>query len=119
MTHELDLTRVLVHFPGEYTRGFAVDQRYKADADVEFGGKIHRFEMDTGSERGQKIAERLQVYDGVSDTILWIVKTPERRESLLSKCTNENCYFGLYNELIQGVNQWVNIHRVTAELTGY
>jgi hypothetical protein len=112
LRHEISLTWVLLALGYPCRRLDDVDQRLLPDAEIEVNGELHFGELDTGSERGRKIEERLSIWGTVSDPILWIVMTEQRRQSLRAKDRNENSYFGVWKEVVNNPKGevWLNVN---------
>jgi len=117
--HELDLTDICKLYPVNFLRGGEVNENYKSDAEAEFQGELHYFEMDESTERGEKLEQRLHAYDYVRNPVLWITHREDRRRNMIDKCSNENCYFGLFKEIIDDPYGpvWVNKRGERASIT--
>jgi hypothetical protein len=94
------VTTVLLALGFAFKRLDDVDQKLRPDFELDVRGELHYGELDTGSERGTKIEDRLSIYHSVGNPVLWIVQSEARRQSLRAKDTNPNSYFGIFNDVV-------------------
>ena len=81
LTHETDLSSVLVHFEAEgvsWTRGEDVDTAFRADVDIREYGHLFHLELDRDTERRRALAKRLGVYSKTSDFVLFVAPHDRR-----------------------------------------
>jgi hypothetical protein len=75
LSHESDLSQVLVHFEleeWEWLRGEDADPRFRADSDLRQYGRVFRLEVDENTERRRALERRLKSYEGSQDFVLFV-----------------------------------------------
>jgi hypothetical protein len=89
LKHEVLLTEFMLLYEEQAVdvkRGFKVDKRFRADAEMTLSGAKFYVEMDTGTMRGYgRVEERWANYAGCDGTLLVVTVSQARLESLLKK----------------------------------
>ena len=84
LPHEIMGTRFLLKYDlDKCVRGYDVDKRTRADAEIWMGGRKYLVEIDTGKVKYRRIQARWRKYRGVEDFLLVVTSTEDRMKRVI------------------------------------
>lgn len=118
--HEWEISVVVLRMRlDECYRGSQVRECYELDAELLVDGKEYGLELDRHTEGYAQVARRMAKLAPYPNDVLWLVKTPARRERFLELANGRETFWcGLWSEVLADPHGevWVNAAGETASL---
>lgn len=116
--HEYQLTQFVIRCNAHaMRRGQDVDQRFRADAELEINGQAFYAEIDLGSEGRPQVRKQMDRYKIAGADVLWICQTEKRMKSLMELTDSPTVWFTTYDRSLTPHEEvWLNIHGETTAL---
>ena len=102
LEHEVKLTEFLLYFTMPIDRLGDVDPKLRPDATMHAKGGDYHVEMDEGTHSAFKAAKRLEVYQNVQATVLFITTSIARGKNILKRCQflGDKLWVSLYEKAV-------------------
>ena len=108
LRHELLLTDFLLCYPkATIVRGWRVDKRIRADAEMMLDGRKFFVELDTGEQSYRQVRDRQLSYAGVQDFLLYVTLSERRLQGLLGQA-----------DAVKGIALFSTLRRVQVDPAG-
>ena len=102
LEHEVKVTEFLLNFDMPIDRLNDVDPTLRPDATMHAKGGDYHVELDEGTHSAFNAAKRLEVYQKVNATVLFITTTTARAKNILKRCEflGDKLWVGLYEKVV-------------------